>query len=296
MKQWYYAEKTSTLRSLQFRGNEGPDCERLAYAVDLVWPQGSDRTVARAAHEVPEFSGLFRIKPATPALPDWLRDVAAVETRGPVPLLGSSHEIPQWLEDLQLWYAAPLRPDAPSRPACAPTPAGPAPETMPEIMVKKTVLLADPALSRQTMPATTGEEPKVPSPALAVSPQPSQETPPDTGFDAETGRILDPEKFQRWLRQKVDSPDSDAAATNGSLMHRCLSRCSPGDRAAWVDDDSWAGMLILGANIEEIISSAELQILLEQFAEFGPIMKSKLLKHLTFMVENRKRYFAVCPE
>src|ERR1700683_3866095 len=85
MKQWYYAEKASTRGPCNLEEMKGHIASRWLRAGDLVWPQGSDRTVARAAHEEPEFSGLFRTKPATPALPDWLQDVATVETRGPVP-------------------------------------------------------------------------------------------------------------------------------------------------------------------------------------------------------------------
>jgi hypothetical protein len=110
--------------------------------------------------------------------PDWLEDVASQETKGPVPAPAASHEIPEWLEDLRLWYGL----EAPPPPPAAAPVLPPLPLAGPESWDIDVELLAECALR-------------------------------ETGFDPRTGEIRDAKQFQKWKGQKIGSP-----ATNGSLL------------------------------------------------------------------------------
>jgi hypothetical protein len=68
-------------------------------------------------------------------LPDWVEDIAKLETRGPLPPLVASQETPEWLKDLRLWYGLEALPIARqhSRPPASETPQGTSPEPAQEV-------------------------------------------------------------------------------------------------------------------------------------------------------------------
>src|SRR5436305_33109 len=68
---------------------------------DLLWLEGSDPRAASPASAALDYAKLPLV--SFPA-PDWLEDVAKVETKGPLPEIPPSPEPPQWLEDMRLWF------------------------------------------------------------------------------------------------------------------------------------------------------------------------------------------------
>jgi hypothetical protein len=112
-----------------------------------------------------------------------------------------------------------------------------------------------------------------------------------TGFDPLTGQILDPARFQTWKQQKPFSTPATGTASNASLME--VFRKGRLAIEHWVDDDNH-GPLVVRGNTAEIAKLPEMCAIFDQFADCGPVMKEKLLKHLAFMVENRRRYYLAC--
>ncbi len=61
--------------------------------------------------------------------------------------------------------------------------------------------------------------------------------------------------------------------------------------AKWVDDDCHRN-LILTAELEDLKKHPEIKALLAQFRSYGPLMRDKLLNHLEFLAQNRRKYYA----
>jgi hypothetical protein len=190
-------------------------------------------------------------------LPDWVEDVARLETRGPVPPTAASHELPDWLEDLRIWYgleepvASPAVPPVPTASAASPTlpalpPAGEA-DTLAEKAVR------------------------------------------ETGFDPRTGRVLDPERFRQWQRASAAPAGAARRPSNVALMAAFHQARAAVNR--WVDDDGHRDLVLRG-DLDDMEDSNGIRAILDQYACYGPIMKEKLLKHLAFLVENRRKYYA----
>jgi hypothetical protein len=59
----------------------------------------------------------------------------------------------------------------------------------------------------------------------------------------------------------------------------------------WVDDDGHRDLVLRG-DLDDMEDSDGIRAILDQYACYGPIMKEKLLKHLAFLVENRRKYYA----
>jgi hypothetical protein len=114
-----------------------------------------------------------------------------------------------------------------------------------------------------------------------------QQTLQETGFDLQTGRVLDPVKFQRWRQQSGKTGcDSAPAQTNGALLE--VFRKARLAIESWVDDANNQELVANGAP-EEI--SVRVQDLLRDYAAYGPELEQKLTRHLFFMIDNRRKYF-----
>jgi GYF domain 2 len=192
-----------------------------------------------------------RLTTPKPLLPDWLEDVAKFQTKGPVPAPSQSHEIPDWLEDLQLWYGLKT-----------PTVAQPA---APEHVRKSIEEWSD----LEKLAAETARN--------------------ETGFDPQTGQILDPMRFQKWKQQKAVVSAETASSTNASLMEVFRQARLAIER--WVDNDDHRPF-ILERDVADVVTLPDVAGILHSFAGYGPVMKDKLHKHLAFMMQNRKEYYS----
>ena len=116
--------------------------------------------------------------------------------------------------------------------------------------------------------------PPKPSPNLASIPRP--------------GRIVDAVKFRTW--QKA-AHSKKTGLTNESLFE--VFRKARTAIENWVDEDSRRA-LVLSGDIDAIKKDAQLSALLRQYDGFGSALRDKLIHHLEFMVENRRKYYAAC--
>jgi hypothetical protein len=356
--QWYYSHDGVTHGPFSEEEIQNRVAQRLLVESDSVWPAGREQKDAAPAPAVFDFSQAPA--PVSP-VPDWLRDIAAAQTTGPLPSPAPSDEIPEWLEDLRLWvgldlytpaeteftydststgetpdwlqsWLTPQLPDqaqapapslAPSVPVSPPPTAEPAtvsepaqPSIPPFVCVASPVPPARPVapnvpapppihsslgLAKAQIPAAVAAPSGTPSTATVPSPAKSRSAAPkpanpvvektlDTsGFDLETGRILDPEKFRKWKQQLAQSsPAGQPALSNASLFE--VFRKARTAVEAWVDDDVNRAC-IMNAEFKEIERKSEIQVILHKYANYGKAMQEKLLRHLEFMVENRRKYY-----
>jgi hypothetical protein len=282
---------------------------------DWVWPEGKEPRDGRHARDVTDAA---RVSVGTSPLPDWLQDVARQQPHGPVPGPSASPELPDWLEDLRLWYGlgevtvplhAPLPVQSQQR-----VPGGPSPRdsrgSAPTRLGKTVVMTPDtegPGQPAPSAPPATAAAAPTPPPLPAGPPPPraERESVPATGetvleravreigFDPRTGQVLDPVQFAAWERQQASLPVAAGAPTNATLME--VFRQARIAVENWVDDEG-RRPLILRGDVQEITRDGELAALLQQFAGYGPVMREKLLRHLAFLVENRRKYYSARPD
>jgi hypothetical protein len=110
----------------------------------------------------------------------------------------------------------------------------------------------------------------------------------ETGFDPRTGRVLDPERFRQWQRASAAPAGAAGRPSNVALMAAFHQTRAALNR--WVDDDGHRDLVLRG-DTDDIEDSAGVVALLDEYAGYGPVMREKLLKHLAFMVENRRKYY-----
>ncbi|MBI3821980.1 MAG: DUF4339 domain-containing protein [Planctomycetes bacterium] len=304
--QWFYSHDNVKHGPFTVKEIEKRIADKLLAADDWVWQAGKNELVV-AARSVFEF-------PHAPALPDWLADVAAAEQKPALPPPAPGSDVPEWLEDLKLWVELEYVPPAPpSKPTVEIAPAlAPGVQHTPDWLADW--LAPTPAKSPPAAPppvAPTAERPTPPPepapPAAApVAPPPAAPAPPAaavpaapptiaervrdaTGFDADTGQILDPVKFQKWKQQLLrPAVAGQNAVSNASLFE--VFRKARTAVEAWVDDDK-NRPCILHADAAEIRAQAGIQAVLQQYAGYGKDLSDKLLRHLDFMVENRRKYY-----
>jgi hypothetical protein len=95
-------------------------------------------------------------------------------------------------------------------------------------------------------------------------------------------------QFQKWKQQQAHSAAA-GSPTNASLME--VFRKARVAVENWVDDERNRPLVLRGA-LEEIHQDPGLRGILQPFAGYGPLLREKLLMHLAFMVENRRKYYA----
>ena len=361
--QWYYSHGGETHGPFSEEEIQDRVAQRLLVESDSVWPAGREQKDAAPASAVFDFS----LAPVSP-VPDWLTDIAAAHTTGPLPGPAPSDEKPEWLEDLRLWVGLDLytpagteftydsnptgeipdwlqcwltpqvpkvpdhgqAPDAAQAPTIGPSVLVSAPPTAkpptvsepaqpsisPVVSAASPVPLARPVVPNVPAPppihcppvvakaqvpaavaAPSGTSPTAtaPSPAKTkpVAPKPANpvvaKTLDTSGFDLETGRILDPGKFRKWKQQLAQSsPASQPALSNASLFE--VFRKARTAVEAWTDDDVNRAC-IMNTEFKEIERKSEIQVILREYANYGKAMQEKLLRHLEFMVENRRKYY-----
>ncbi len=196
--------------------------------------------------------------------PDWLEDIAKLETKGPLQPPKAGHEIPDWLEDLRIWYGLET---PPAPPVVPPTPLTPVTQSV------------------ASAPQTTLPDQAIAGGADALAEKAIRET----GFDSRTGQILDPEQFQKWKHSNAPSAAPAGRPTNVALLeafHKARNVLS-----GWLDDDAHRELVLRG-DLDDIEDSAGVTAILDKYAGYGPVLREKLVKHLAFLVENRRKYDA----
>ena len=162
------------------------------------------------------------------------------------------------------------------------------------------------AASPQAVTTAVPAPVKLPSPANIAAPaivKPTEKTRATvlveqmrevSGVDLETGQILDPAKFGRWKQQRAQATSSDQpAVSNASLFD--VFRKGRIAIETWVDDDKNRNCVMLAA-ADEIKTSPEVQAIVHQYANYGNGLQEKLLRHLEFMLGNRRRYYNAVAE
>lgn len=259
---WFYVHgdviegpiTSDVLQRLALAGTIGPQ--------DLIWPEGSSRSSAVEAQSALLFPvSLPEINPL-PDPPDPLPEPARSESV-PVPL-------PDWLTDVQ---SADER--IRSRPASGLTvPSG---EGVPDWL--QDFLGVPPAPPPPAPPASTEE------------PSPSSDL---TGVDPLTGRVLDSDKFERWLAEQNVVRKTRLAMDVIPSLHERLQKAKF-EIEQWADDAANRAAIV-AADLQAIRSDAALCSVLSSYADWGPEMTDKLWRHVAFVVENRKKFYAAHPD
>lgn len=130
--------------------------------------------------------------------------------------------------------------------------------------------------------------------SLGVPPPKPAEPPPDeTGVDPLTGRVLDATKFGRYLEEQNVVRRTRLAMELIPSLHERLQK-------AKFEIEEWADRkanraLVLAGDLEAIRADPALREALAAYAEWGPEMMDKLWRHVAFVVENRRKFYASRP-
>jgi hypothetical protein len=322
---WYYSHADATYGP--FSVEEIKECitQKMLVESDWVWQDGVD--VRLRAASVFDFSPPAGVSP----VPDWLADVVEVKKKGLLSTPSAIKETPEWLEDLRLWIALEqyepgweaFNKTAEST-ASTPSQAGGIPDGLASWSVPAAPKESSTASPRSpvipvSVPAspTVGPvfappaaKPPIPAPPVLKVPKPAAPTPPATetkpaafepaktlaeqmleasGFDSETGQILDAQKFRQWKQQQARSSSANQpGVSNASLFE--VFRKGRTAIEAWVDDESNI-LCMLHAEPDELKRNREVQAILDAYANYGQDFQEKLLRHLEFMVNNRRKYY-----
>jgi hypothetical protein len=324
-RQWYYSHDGATHGPFSEQEIKEHAARKVLLESDWLWQGDAQPRDAVQAGAALDF---LQISSAASPVPDWLADLAAVESKGALPGPLPSEEIPEWLEDLRLWvgldlYAPAMQssaemttialsdatlagaiPDwleswmAPEKPGVAQQDQAPPAPAAPPIPVVLPVVPALPSVPSQPPIAPLAAVPtsRVAAPTGDVKPfaNPRQTRLQARGIDVETGRILDPEQFHKWKRQQAQPASiGQPAVSNASLFEAFRNARTAIYR--WADDEA-NHACVMQAEPEEIKRQPEIQLILHEYANYGKGMQEKLLRHLEFMVETRRKYYNAMQE
>lgn len=102
------------------------------------------------------------------------------------------------------------------------------------------------------------------------------------GFDPETGEIFDTDRYGKWKKHQQETNEPGDASFD--VFHQGRRTIE-----TWVDAEENKNLVVAG-DLEAICSNEKLLEAMASFRACGPEMMEKLLSHLVFMVENRKRF------
>jgi hypothetical protein len=279
--------------------------------------------------DVAQIESVRVVKP--PVIPDWLGDVAQTErpvpaaapsAKSPPTRRPAAPAIPlDWLDDIRqieesLQPRSPLPPTTPppvpaKHPTVVPAPATAVPTPLPAAQHTRgsppTVRPVPPTQIAPARPTTVvsvpgSPPPTLPQPAARYAPPPQLAPVPTTtltdfpppsaeqmGYDPETGRVLDAAVHARWQKTEALRRQQELAqVTTLSVAETFLE--AQRLLQEWVDADENKA-LVVGADLAAVVNAPALQLLLRRYDGYGPVMREKLLKRLTFLVENRKKFF-----
>jgi hypothetical protein len=110
------------------------------------------------------------------------------------------------------------------------------------------------------------------------------------GFDPETGQILDAEKFARWQREQQLRKEQELAAQPTLTVYEAFIKART-EIQEWIDADVNKPIVVSGA-VDAIKEQPGILAVMQAYAGYGPVMLEKLEKHLTFIVDNRRQFYA----
>lgn len=207
----------------------------------------------------------------------------------------------------------PSLPAPPVKPVPGPTRTSAPPPTKPGLLPAPVVqAVPGPARSSSPPKVAPGQAPTppakpVPQPGLVAPVPPSPPslelrlpgTPPGTapppsssettGFDPDTGQILDGTKYARWQKeQQLRRQEELQAQPTVSVYEAFLIA-----RTAFQEfvDAEVSKPFIMAGDLEAIRQLPPIQSLLRSYAGYGAVMEEKLGKHLGFLVENRRKFY-----
>jgi hypothetical protein len=152
------------------------------------------------------------------------------------------------------------------------------------------VLVAQPLLPPPPAPPVppTRDSGGTPLPETATPARADQ--PEETGLDARTGRILDPARFARWQRDQARRRQEELAALPTTTLAEVYLRARR-ELEQWIDREDNRDLVVAGDR-EAIGRDRGLLDLLEPYRCWGPVLMEKLRQHLTFLLDNRRRFYA----
>jgi hypothetical protein len=182
----------------------------------------------------------------------------------------------------------------PAKTASAPEPAPGVPVAVAlavPVPVALPVLVAQPLLPPPPAPPVppTRDSGAAPLPD-ALTPSRTDQPPDETGLDAQTGRILDPARFARWQRDQARKRQEELAARPTTTLPEVYLQ-GKRELERWIDRDDNRDR-ILAADLDAIGRDRELLDVLEAYRCWGPALVEKLRQHLTFLLDNRRRFYA----
>lgn len=139
--------------------------------------------------------------------------------------------------------------------------------------------------------------PSPPIPSLAAEPPPPAEpvppaepaTPPGpevTGYDPDTGQVLDAAKFAQWQREQRRQKES---ATQGMSVYEAFLTARKALQD-WLDSVERKPLIQTG-DVDLVKQDPYVQGIMREFAGYGPVMLEKLTKYVEFLVENRRKFY-----
>jgi hypothetical protein len=286
---------------------------------DPLWPEDFDSEMAFPASATIDFAALAKLpakappapRPASAPIPDWLSDVQQSEA------LDRSAQAPapsplDWLNDVEqvelLIRRVKPPPPVPSIPPAPPPPvvpvmpprAAPAPVAPPRVtpIPPASPPVAPPRVSPPAVaPSRSAPVPAPPAPVAPPGARPAIAAPPikrpspqETGYDPDTGQILDPVKFKKWQREQQQLAEQAAASEPGETIYETFRRARNA-LSAWADLDQNQPLLIRG-NMNEVRQDPEVHRMMQSYQAYSHELVRKLWDFLEFLVENRRKFYA----
>jgi serine/threonine protein kinase len=125
----------------------------------------------------------------------------------------------------------------------------------------------------------------MPAPA-PVQPPPPPPTKEETGYDLDTGQVIDHARFTKWQKeQKARSSKVVASSSGGSVYDKAVAHLNQ-----WLDleRNRWA---ITTGDMDYLRTHPDIQRFMSHQARHGAAMLHRLWNHFQFMVENRRKYY-----
>jgi hypothetical protein len=127
-------------------------------------------------------------------------------------------------------------------------------------------------------------------PALPVSTEQPVPQSAEAGLDPQTGRIVDPARFARWQREQARRRQEELAARPTATLAEVYLQAKR-ELERWIDREQNRDRIVAG-DLEALCRDRALLALLEPYRCWGPGLMAKLLQHLAFLLDNRRRFYA----
>src|SRR5262249_34259460 len=121
-------------------------------------------------------------------------------------------------------------------------------------------------------------------PSAPVS-APTSTSPEITGFDPDTGQVLDAAKYAHWRRDQLQVKEQESMTVYEAFL------TAPKGLQERVDADARKPVVLAG-DIGQIKQHPAVVELVQTSKGYGPTMVEKLSKHLDFLVDNRRQFYA----